>query len=70
MQATMKNRRFLAATCAKSEWLQFLSGQVRQLVTCCVNEDRLHLAGELEKAGEHRAAALVRGSLQDISGKA
>jgi len=65
MQATMKNRCFLAATSEHSEWLQFLSGQVRGLVARCLAEDRLAVAASLEKAGEYRAAELVRESLED-----
>ena len=65
-----QNRCFKAATSESSEWLQMLSGQVRQLVTRCIAEDRLNLAVSLEKAGEHRAAELVRESLIDAKGRA
>jgi len=60
-----QNRYFKAATSESSEWLQMLSGQVRQLVARCITEDRLNLAATLENAGEHRAAELVRESLED-----
>jgi hypothetical protein len=56
---------FLAATCPESQWLQFLSAQIRMVVSHCIVEDRLHIAHELEKHGQKLAAGAIRATLKD-----